>query len=257
MAPQEAPGAGFSLSSFFQKLNHGDDSFQKSDKLEESYKTGISPQRETASKYAPTRHLSGRIHLPGDNLEESYGEGISPQRETASNTIGGDWLGHVSGAPITKKEIQEAARSAPAPGMRKQAYSLLERTSAASSRAPITNKEIQEEARAAPAGMRKQALAMAPSSMKAVGTRAGGAVAGGVSQKSKDSKKSREAREAKGGRQARESRDVEEGGVDTDFSSKESLKEFHGSRVGKAGEPFFKIAENPGESTDAMKEAMK
>ncbi len=30
----------------------------------------------------------------------------SPARETAGNTIGGDWFGHVSDAPVTRAEVR-------------------------------------------------------------------------------------------------------------------------------------------------------
>mmetsp|Transcript_46495 Transcript_46495/g.123423 ORF Transcript_46495/g.123423 Transcript_46495/m.123423 type:complete len:108 (+) Transcript_46495:498-821(+) len=50
---------------------------------------------------------SGDAYADPQGLEEPYNlVGISPERETAGNTIGGDWFGHVSDAPVTRKEVE-------------------------------------------------------------------------------------------------------------------------------------------------------
>jgi len=52
----------------------------------------------------------GDVMVDAAPLEDSYRwNGVAPNRELSSNTIGGDWFGHIGGsAPITREEVQRA-----------------------------------------------------------------------------------------------------------------------------------------------------
>ncbi|EKX45896.1 hypothetical protein GUITHDRAFT_138724 [Guillardia theta CCMP2712] len=53
-----------------------------------------------------TNSKSGDWKVEAGKIEPSYRVGISPERELSPNTLGGDWLGHMGSAPVTKEEIQ-------------------------------------------------------------------------------------------------------------------------------------------------------
>jgi len=117
-------------------LNYGKQARQHRATLQQKTLTTLAPATSGSDHYSPTSSFhencegnsptglcdhgvfvgeqeqthAADVAINSEKMERSYNPTMSPVRELTSNTIGGDFFGHIGDAPMTREQVQEMTR---------------------------------------------------------------------------------------------------------------------------------------------------